>query len=320
MNIAFFWTWDFSKNILSDIFENFPQAKVSLVVSQPDKPVWRKKIITQTPVKEYATSKGLSVLQPEKLRNNTAFFDQLKQWTFDFIVVVAYWKIVPIEVLEASKYWCINVHGSILPKYRWASPIQEAIKNWDKKTGVTIMYMSEQMDTGDILSTQEVDIKRQTNTIDIFNEFSKISARLLIDTLEQILENKIIWKKQDDSIATYCSKIEKTDGEINWEDSSQNIFNKFKAYTPWPWIYSHYKSKKISIQSCDYTDDGILSDNDFHPWDVVEYSHQEKEHIWVLCWEGILLLNEIKLEWKSSMDIFSFINGNQDFLDYNFIK
>ena len=128
MKIAFFWTWEFSRNILEKILEE-NSVEVWLVVSQPDKPVWRKNIITETPVKLLAKEKNIKVLQPEKLKNNTEFFKEL-EW-FDFIVVVAYWKIVPKEVLEAPTYWCINIHWSILPSYRWASPIKESLKKWD---------------------------------------------------------------------------------------------------------------------------------------------------------------------------------------------
>ncbi len=319
MKIAFFGTWEFSRNTLQWILDEW-SIEVGLVVSQPDKPIGRKKIITPTPVKVLALENNIKVLQPEKLKNNTDFFSEL-EW-FDFIVVVAYWKIVPNEVLNAPKYWCINIHGSILPKYRWASPIQEAIKNWDSETGLTIMYMSEWMDEWDILDIKKVKIDMLDNTLDIFKKFEKIWPRLLIDTLNWIVNWKIKWKKQDENEATYCSKITKQDWEINWkEETVKDIYNKYKAYTPWPGIFSFYNNKKFSIEKCSYNEIDLSNYAELKIWDVIELENEnwdKNKEIWVICASWILILLQIKLEWKKSMDILSFINWNKNFLDYNF--
>lgn len=309
MKIAFFGTHEFSRNILQLILDEW-SIEVWLVVSQPDKPVWRKKMITPTPIKKLALEKNIKILQPEKLKNNTEFFKQL-EW-FDFIVVVAYWKIVPNEVLSAPKYWCINIHGSMLPKYRWASPIQEAIKNWDTETGLTIMYMSEWMDEWDILAVQNVKIDKLDNTLDIFKKFEKIGPELLIKTLNWILNWEVKWTKQDDIKATYCSKITKQDWEINFNtDLWIDIFNKFKAYYPWPWIYTFFNWKKINIEKCLFEKNNVW----WKIWSIVKL---ENKQIWVICKDWIIILLQVKLEWKKSMDILSFINWNKDFLDYNF--
>lgn len=321
MKIAFFWTWEFSRNILEWILDNW-DIDVWLVVSQPDKPIWRKRILTSTPVKQLAIDKNIKVLQPEKLKNNTLFFNELK-W-FDFIVVVAYWKIVPVEVLDSPKYGCINIHGSILPKYRGASPIQEAIKNWDPETWLTIMYMSKWMDEWDILSTEIIKIDILDTTLDIFKKFEQIGPKALIGTLEWILNWDIKWQKQDGSKATYCSKITKQDGEINFKTEwAMQIFNKSKSYTPWPWIYSFYKNKKISIEECFVNDYDLSSDKEFNIWDVIEIENEiwsKNIEIWVICLKWILILKQVKLEWKKSMDILSFVNWNKEFLDYNFLN
>lgn len=317
MKIAFFGTWDFSKNILDWILKN-KSVDVALVVSQPDKPVWRKKIITPTAVKVLAQEHNIKVLQPEKLRKNTDFFQELVDLDLDFIVVVAYGKIVPVEVLEAPKTACINIHGSILPLYRWASPIQEAVKNWDSKTWLSIMYMSKWMDEWDILKIKEVPINRDDTTWDIFNKFQEHWAEVLINTLQWVLSWEIKWQKQDDSKATYCSKIEKEDGLVDFRKTAQEIYNQYKAYKFWPWIFSKYDDKKFSIEECDFIDCDIIEEGVFEIWDVVEYSNHWNDSVWVVCGSGILLLKQIKLEWKKSMDINSFINGNKDFLDYNF--
>ena len=258
------------------------------------------------------------MLQPEKLRKNEDFFKELNDLNLDFIVVVAYGKIVPSEVLQAPKTACINIHWSILPAYRWASPIQEAVKNWDPKTWLTIMYMSKWMDEWDVLKIEEVNIARDNTTLDIFKKFEIIGADLLIKTLKWVLSWDIVWQKQDENLATYCSKIEKEDWLIDFTDTAINIYNKHKAYKTWPGVFNKYNDKKFSIEECDFIDCEILEEWIFEIWDIIEYSHEWKNSVWVACGSGILLLEQIKLEWKKSMDINSFINGNKDFLDYNF--
>ncbi len=314
LKIAFLGTWNFSKNILEDLHKNFSDTiDVSLVVSQPDKAIWRKKIITPTPVAGFASENNLDILQPVKVKNNSEFFDTLKDLQLDFIVVVAYGKIIPTQVLEAPKHGCINIHGSILPSYRWASPIQESLKNGDSKTWLTIMYMSEGMDEWDILKIEEIEVDKLDKTPEVFTKFEQFWARLLVDTLRWILEWNIVWIPQDESRATYCSKISKTDGEIDFGTmSSDEIFNRFRAYYPWPWIYSFFKEKKLNIEDCLIWDDVL----DHDVWGVVRV---DKKTIWIICADKKLLhLKQVKLEWKKSMDILSFINGNKDFLDYKF--
>lgn len=310
MKIAFFWTWDFSRNILENILKHEKSPEIKLVVSQSDKPVWRKMILTETPVKILAKEKNLEVLQPEKLRNNEDFFEKLRSLDLDFIVVVAYGKIIPKEILEIPKFGCINIHWSLLPAYRWASPIQESLKNWDKSTWLTIMYMSEWMDEWDMLSKKEIIIDIVDKTPDIFKKFENFWADLLLNTLEKIISWEIVAEKQDESKATYCSKIEKKDWEINFkEESAFEIYNKFRAYTPWPWIYTFYNWKKFSIEDCFF-----LEKNFSEIWKVIKIENE----IWIICKSWVLILKSVKLEWKKSMDIKSFLNWNKDFLDYNF--
>jgi len=319
MKIAYFGTWDFSKNILSGIIKN-KDIDIKLVVSQADKPVWRKKEIIATPVKALALENKIKVMQPEKLKDNKEFFEELK-W-LDFIVVVAYGKIVPKEVLEAPKYWCINLHWSILPKYRWASPIQESIKNWDTETWLTIMYMSEGMDEWDILDIQKTEISLKDKTPDIFKKFEDFGVKLLIKTLKKVKSSEIKWIKQKKSEATYCSKISKQDWEISFKlESAKKIYDKFRAYYPWPGIYSFYKWKKFSIEDCYFDEeDKVFDDEEFSFWDVIETEKGVEKNIWIICKKWILIIKKVKLEWKKSMDILSFINWNKDFLEYTFEK
>ncbi len=314
MNIAFFWTWDFSANILKSLVKDyFTKLNVVLGVSQADKPVWRRKILLETPLKAFCLEKSIEVIQPTTLFENKDVFEKLKNLNLDFIVVVSYWKIIPKEILSIAKSWCINIHGSILPNYRWASPIQEAIKNWDKKTGITIMYMNEKMDEWDILKIEEIEIESDDKTPDIFAKFENIAPKALVETLEKILKWEMKPLKQDDSKASYCSKIKKEDGRVifkkqNWTE----IYDKFRAYYKWPLIYSFFNWKKINFEEV------ILQDYLWKQeiWSVCKI---DKKTIWIVVkWGKILVLKKVKLEWKNSLDILSFINWNKEFLNYIF--
>ena len=327
MKIWFFWTGDFSKNILKDILEN-NEIEVLVAVSQQDKPVWRKQELLPTEVKALCLEKNIPILQPEKLKNNTEIFEYLKNLDLDFIVVVAYWKIIPKAILEIPKFWCINIHGSILPKYRWASPIQESIKMWDTETWLTIMYMSEWMDEWDILEIEKVNIDILDNSLDIFKKFEKLWTNLLIKTLNKVVSWEIISKKQIEEDSTYCSKIDKKDGQINWkEESAKQIYDKFRAYTPWPWIYSYYNDKKISFEDCFYYEIDLSEDEELIPWDVIEIENEhydeknpasKNKEIWVVCKKWIFIIKQVKLEWKKTMDINIFINWYKEFINYTF--
>jgi len=319
MKIAFFWTGEFSKNILENILK-FDDIYVKLVVSQPDKPVWRKQELIPTPIKQFALAKNLEIMQPETLKNNFDFFEKLKSINLDFIIVVAYWKIIPKDILEIPKFHSINIHWSILPAYRWASPIQESLKHWDIKTWLTIMKMSEGMDEWDIFTIKEIDIDILDKTPDIFEKFAKIWPTLLVDTLRKIIFWEMKWVKQDEIKATYCKKISKEDWKIDFEkEDVLQIYNKYKAYFPWPGIYNYYFDKKFDIINCFFEKNDIIWDDDFKLWDVVEFEDHWKNQVWILCKWWILILNKVKLEWKKEMSIKDFINWNKDFLDYNFL-
>jgi methionyl-tRNA formyltransferase len=232
--------------------------------------------------------------------------------------VVAYGKIVPKEVLEAPKYGCINIHWSILPKYRWASPIQESIKSGDKKTGLTIMYMSEGMDEWDILNIAEVEIWENNKTPDIFKKFEEIWPNLLVKTLKWIVSWEIKAQKQDEKKATYCSKIKKEDWEIDFKkETAKDIYNKFRAYYPWPGIYTYYNWKKLNLEKIELVPVSYFEKNRILvPWNVIKI---DKKTIWIVCADkNFLILNQVKLEWKKSVDILSFVNWNKEFLDYKF--
>lgn len=319
MKIAFFGTGDFSRNILKWIIELRKDLEVRLVLSQPDKPIGREKLIIWTPVKTFAIENNIDVLQPEKLKLSPLtplpqregnLVEKLKKLDLDFIIVVAYWKIIPKEILDIPKYGCINIHWSILPKYRWASPIQEAIKNWDKKTWLTIMYMSEWMDEWNLLKIEEIDIDNVDKTPDIFNKFEKVWPKLLLVTLDWIISWIIKWIPQDNTKATYCKKIEKEDWKINFKEmTSFEIYNKFRAYYNRPWIYTYFNWKKLNLEEISIVDKNF--DNG-QVWQVIKL---ENKQIWVICKDNkAIILEKVKLEWKKSMSTIDFVNGNKNFI------
>lgn len=311
MNIAYFWTWEFSKNILENLLD-FDEVNVKLVVSQVDKAVGRKKEIVYTKVKELALEKNLEIIQANKLKEDELdkLMNKLKSLDLDFIVVVAYGKIIPTQILEIPKYWSINIHWSILPNYRWASPIQEALKNWDKTTWLTIMYMNEDMDEGNILKIAEINVDIVDKTPDIFKKFEKFWAKLLIESLKWVMTWDLKWVKQDESKASYCKKIQKEDWKIDFKnESSKEIYNKFRAYYPWPWVYTYYNWKKLNLEEI-FFDEKIYENT--KKWQVIRLKNQE---IWIICADNkAIILKKVKLEWKKSLDIKDFLNWNKNFI------
>lgn len=324
LKIAYFWTWDFSRSILEDIHTRFSDMiDIRLVVSQADKAVWRKQILQATPVAAYAKQHNLDILQPKTLKippnpplsgseEAQNFQDTLKNADLDFIIVVAYGKIIPQAILDIPRHACINIHGSILPAYRWASPIQESIKNGDTSTWLTIMYMSAGMDEWDVLNTANIEIDKHDTSVDIFHKFEQIWADLLVNTLTGLLSWELQARPQDDSKASYCSKISKSDGAIDvTQMSAHQIYNRFRAYAPWPGIYCFYHDKKLNLEQV-----GIWAISSHIPGTVIR---EDKKSYWIVCADQkLLMIQQVKLEWKSSMDILSFVNGNRDFLDYKF--
>jgi len=360
MKIAFFGTPEFAWNILSWMLSLNPSPReeedkiieVALVVSQPDKAIWRKKELQPTVVKQVALDAGIEVMQPEKLksslksppRGEMQLQDKLESLELDFIVVVAYGKIIPQSILDIPKYGCINLHGSILPKYRGASPVQASIKAWDRETGLTTMYMSKWMDEWDMLLIEKIFIESDDTSEDIFQKFSDIWPDLLLKTIQQVVSGEIVWIPQDNSEATYCGKISREDGEVFFsKQPTQEIYNTYRAYTPWPGIYTWYEGKRLVLEevtlpqplskrgeqeSVSFPLLGGEEKNIFHlPWQgenwewLVSWSllKLSKNRYGIVCsdWE-ILEVLRVKLEGKKSMDIQSFVNGSRGVLEYCF--
>ena len=237
-------TPEFAAEILAQIAES--GHEIGYAVSQPDRAKNRGKKITPTPVKEEAEKRGIKVLQPEKIKGNDEFFETLKEYAPDLIAVAAYGKILPKNILDLPRLGCINVHGSLLPRHRGASPVQRAIMEGDEMTGVTLMYMEEGLDTGDMIAKKETEVGRKT-TVELFSELAVLGGELLVSKLPDIERGTNERVKQDDSIATYAAQLSKEDGLINFDDSPEKIERLVRAAAPWPGAYTYLGGEMLKI-------------------------------------------------------------------------
>ena len=253
MKIIFMGTPDFAKESLEAVYN--AGHEVLAVVTNPDRPKGRGMKLVSSPVKEFAVEKCLKIYQPEKVKNNVEFIDEIKKFQPDVICVVAYGKILPKEILEIAKYGCINVHGSLLPQYRGAAPIQWAVLNGDKKTGVTTMYMDTGMDTGDMILKEEIEIGEDETTGEVWEKLSKIGANLLVKTLKQI-EDGTAPRIPQSSDFSMAPMLEKDMSKIDWKNkNAKQIKNLVRGLNPIMGTYSYLDGKKIKFWKVDILQD-----------------------------------------------------------------
>ena len=245
MKIIFMGTPDFAAESLKAIYE--AGHEILSVVTNPDRPKGRGMKLIATPVKQYAQEKEIKIYQPQKVKGNTEFIEEIKSQKPDVICVVAYGKILPNEILEIPKYGCINVHASLLPKYRGAAPIQWAVLNGDKITGVTTMYMDTGMDTGDMILKEEVQIGEYETTGELWERLSKIGAKLLVKTLKEIEAGTVKREKQGTDY-TMAPMLEKSMAQIDWENqTAEQIKNLVRGLNPIMGAYTYVNDKKIKF-------------------------------------------------------------------------
>ena len=307
IRIWFFGTPGLAASVLSDMITS-SEIEVVFVVTNPDKPIWRTSELRASPVKEIAISHDIEVLQPWKIRGNLEFLEKIASFQCDYFIVVAYGKILPLELLEIPKKKCINVHGSILPKYRWASPIQAALLHGEKETGVTIMEMSEGMDEWDILKIRTIPLDQNETSGTLFEKFALLSGPTLIQTLLELEHGGITPLPQKHEEATYCKKIEKEDGLVDWSKSAREIYHMWQAYTPWPGIYTIYEGKRLLLEITN------LEWEITNLWKVGQVVKLQDWRIGVACSKWVLTLEQVKLEWKKSQSIKDFVNGKPNFI------
>ena len=276
---------------------------IGMVFTQPDREKNRGKKVIPSPVKEAASELGLKVVQPARLRGDEEALNALREYAPDIIVVAAYGQILPKEVLELPKFGCINIHGSLLPEFRGASPVQRAILSGKEKTGVTIMQMAEGLDTGDMLTKAEVPIEKKT-TAELMDELSGVGAKLLTETLPLIEKGEITPEKQDDSLSSYAGMIRKEDGRLDFSgETAEEAERKVRAFNPWPGTYFNYGDVQLKVWAAEVTDPRLEA----APGTITAAG---PGGIDIAFKRGILKITEIQAPGKKKMPVDAFLRGN----------
>jgi len=305
LKIVFMGTPDFAKESLEVLYNK--GYEILAVVTNPDKPKGRGMKMVASPVKEFAIEKNLKIYQPEKVRNNEEFINEIKDLKPDVICVVAYGKILPQEILDIPEKGCINVHGSLLPKYRGAAPIQWAVLNGDKTTGITTMYMGTGMDTGDMILKQEVEIGEDETTGELWEKLSKIGSELLVETLKQIEAGTAPRIPQGDDF-TMAPMLDKEMAKIDWENkNAREIKNLVRGLNPIMGAYTFLNGKKIKFWKVDLAE-GIEENLELKNGTVIK--SDKKDGIYIKTKEGILKVLEIQGENAKRMSIQDYLRGN----------
>ncbi|MCI8616731.1 MAG: methionyl-tRNA formyltransferase [Clostridia bacterium] len=310
LNILFMGTPDFAKESLEAVYN--AGYKIIGVVTNPDKPKGRGMKMIASPVKEFAIEKDIEVYQPEKVRKNQEFIEKVKALNPDVICVVAYGKILPKEILDIPRLGCINVHGSLLPQYRGAAPIQWAVLNGDKKTGITTMYMDIGMDTGDMILKEEVEISDNETTGELWDRLSKIGGKLLVETLEKIEEGTAPREKQSDNF-TLAPMLDKEIAKIDWDNkTAQEIKNLVRGLNPIMGAYTFFNNKKIKFWKVDIADGiGYDEENVQALKNGTVLISDQRDGLFIKTKNGILKVLEIQGENAKRMSIYDFLRGNQ---------
>lgn len=298
MKIIFMGTPDFAVGTLRSLAE--AGHEITLVVSQPDKPKGRGHAMVPTPVKAVAEELGIPVFQPVKIREAK---DMLEKTEADVCVVAAFGQIIPASILHMKKYGCINVHASLLPKYRGAAPIQWAVIDGEKESGVTIMQMDEGLDTGDMLAKAIVPLDEKETGGSLFDKLSEAGGRLCVETLAKLEKGEITPEKQGESPTAYASMLDKKMGNIDWNKSAVVIERLVRGLNPWPSAYTHLDGKTLKIWACDVLPQSASKGES---GEILEVT---KDAIHVQTGDGILVLREIQLAGKARMDAGAFLRG-----------
>lgn len=298
MKIIFMGTPQFAVRVLEQLHKNY---EVVLVVTQPDTYNYRKKKYYPTPVKEYALKHDLPVFQPEKIR---AEMDNILNYEVDLIVTAAYGQIIPKKLLDHPKYRAINVHGSILPKYRGGAPIQRAIINGDKETGITIMYMDVKMDAGDILRIERIPILDEDNQDTMFEKLSILGSEMIVDVIEDLKANKITPIPQAEAEVTYAYNLTKEDELIDFNKPARAVFNQIRGLNSNPGAYFILDGENVKVYNSRVVDKKVNT----KPGVIVNIN---KDSFEVSCGDGtVIAITEIQMPSKKKMNVRDFLNGS----------
>ena len=301
MKVIYMGTPDFSVGALEAIIK--AGHEVVLVVTQPDKPKGRGKAMQASPVKECALSHGIEVFQPTKIRESENV-EYLRKFGADIFVVAAFGQILPKSILDMPKYGCVNIHASLLPKYRGAAPIQWAVINGDEVTGVTTMLMNEGIDTGDMIAKKQVRLAEDETGGSLFDRLADTGAELIVETKKMLEEGTAEFTPQNSEEATHTSMISKELGSIEWSKPAAEIERLIRGLNPWPSAYTRLKGKTFKIWKAQVVE---VSSSD-KPGTIIKIG---KDELLVQTGEGALSLIEVQLEGKKRMDVASFLRGCQ---------
>lgn len=299
MNIVFMGTPDFAVPSLKALIEKY---NVQAVFTQPDRPKGRGKKLAISPVKEVALENNISVYQPVKLKEEPEMINALRELKPDFIIVVAFGQILTKEVLDIPKYGCINLHGSLLPMYRGAAPIQWAVINGEKKSGNTTMLMDEGLDTGDMLLKDIIDIPDNMTAGELYNILKDRGSSILLETIEKLVKGQISGEKQGDD-TFYARMLDKKIACINWNNPAGNIHNLIRGLNPWPIAYTLYNGEKMKIYESEVISDKIYKEHG----KIINVS---KKGIEVTTSKGLLLIKKIQFPNGKPLTVEQYINGN----------
>lgn len=293
IKIAFFGTHNFAQNILKNLLDK-PNFDIKFIITAPDKPVGRKQELQKSPVKILAEKHNLAIFSPEKLKN-FEFPEEI-----DLAITAQYGLIIPKHLLEKPKFGIINIHTSLLPKYRGASPIQSALLNNEKETGITIMKMDVGLDTGNILKQKEIEINPDDTYLDLDDKLAELANSFLEKTILKYLSGEIKEISQDDSKMTLCKQLDRDDGKIDLLTEKDNeIYNKYRAYHPWPGIWTIWNNKRVKLLKIKLSEKKVNPGN----FEIIE------ENLFLGTKNNALEILELQIEGKKSMDAHTFING-----------
>lgn len=285
---------------LEELFNN--GYDIPLVISQRDKPKGRGKKLQYTPVKEKALELGLEVYQPDNI-NDDESIEKLKKINPDFLIVVAYGQILKRQVLDIPQIDCINVHASLLPKYRGAAPINWSIINGEDETGVTIMKIEEGLDTGDMISKVTVPILEEDDATSIHDKLSKLGGELLVSTLNDIIEKKATYIPQDDKESSYAPMLFKDTGKIDWNKSAKEIFNHVRGLIPWPGTFTYYNDNLVKVHKVKLTDKTSQGESG----KIIEASN---DGVYINTKDKVIIIEELQFPNKRRMKVSEYLAGN----------
>ncbi|UCD55233.1 MAG: methionyl-tRNA formyltransferase [Candidatus Omnitrophota bacterium] len=301
MKIVFFGSSDFAVPSLRNLLDS--PHEVLAVVTQPDRKKGRHLKVSQTPVKKLSSKRGITIYQPENAKD-TESLKYLESLRADLFVVVAFGQIFSKSVLNIPKIYSINLHASLLPKYRGAAPVSRAIMNGENRTGLSIIRMNERMDAGDIILQRPVGIEEKDTSETLNRKLSDLGGILLLDAIRFIEQDRITFKKQDEKKATFAPKLKKEDGLIDWKKDALKIHNMVRGLTPWPCAFTFLNDKMLKIRKTDVSPSPDKSE----PGEILDI---QKEGLIVACGKGLLIIKELQLEGAKMMDIASFVRGHK---------